>query len=750
MSQPKVSVIVAVYNVENYLVQCLDSVVNQTLKDIEIICMDDCSTDSSLEILKEYRKKDSRIKLLEFGENVGQGKTRNVALDIAKGEYIMFLDGDDWLELTACEKAYEHIKANNNDFAYFNMFDYFENKDVKHVNTRRLRHFTNFSSSQNIRLYEYDDWFITTGEPWYKIYKRDFLNNNNIRFSNLRICEDVPFYIKVIVCAETVSVLNLPLYNYRIRDNSCGTTCVYNWKDLFSARKESYNYIIKSSHSEKFLKVFLPYCINTLLYWYDRFSRIDSSISKDFYIELRKYFMEFDNEYNIEEFRKKINYPKFKRILKYNWSTKCFMDFIHLIFSITNTKKHKVITFFGIKLKIKRFSMNKQYKNLCKKYKKTIKRLQQESKNRKIRVAFYVNDTRWKCQNLYDLMSKDDHYEPFIIVGKHSTGPHKYEQQSESELKQIYEDYKSKGMNVELAYHDENGDVPLSEFHPDVIFYSRPWGISAMHSISNSAEFALTCYVPYFISNSPASVEAGSLFQNILWRYYVINEDLKNEYKKVMKNKGKNLRAVGYPFLEDYKKQDDTEKKYVIYAPHWTVGKNFIKYATFEWNGEYILNFAKQHPELNWVFKPHPILKGTLVDTGIMTKEETDAYWAEWDKIGIKYEGADYLPLFKASKALITDCGSFLAEYMPTKNPVILLRSDIATPYNFLAQKVTKYYYKAHNLEELSDLFNEVLLKGNDINKKQRLQMLEDLHLVNSASENILRDLDKTLCIERI
>lgn len=427
------------------------------------------------------------------------------------------------------------------------------------------------------------------------------------------------------------------------------------------------------------------------------------------------------------------------------------MDFIHLIFSITNTKKHKVITFFGIKLKIKRFSMNKQYKNLCKKYKKTIKRLQKEAKNRKIRVAFYVNDTRWKCQNLYDLMSKDEHYEPFIIVGKSNVPVNNREYQSYDDLMKIFQIYKKNNRNVFLAYDYENLEpISLSEFNPDIVFYSRHWQLYKEHNVNAISDYALACYIPYFISNSPANIEAGYAFHNLVWRYYLLNDDLKKEYKKVMKNRGKNLRVVGYPFLEDYKKQDNVEKKYIIYAPHWSVGKDsLLKYATFEWNGEYILNFAKQHPELNWVFKPHPILKGTLVDTGVMTKEETDNYWAEWDKIGIKYEGADYLPLFKASKALITDCGSFLAEYMPTKNPVILLRSDIATPYNFLAQKVTKYYYKAHNLEELSDLFNDVLIKGNDINKKQRLQMLEDLHLVNSASENILRDLDKTLCIER-
>ena len=297
-------------------------------------------------------------------------------------------------------------------------------------------------------------------------------------------------------------------------------------------------------------------------------------------------------------------------------------------------------------------------------------------------------------------------------------------------------------MEVYLAYHDSIGDIPLSEFRPDVIFYSRPWGIPKAHNSMSVAKYALTCYVPYFISNSPAEIEAGSAFQNLLWKYYVLNEDLVKEYTPVMKNGGKNLKVTGYPLLDSYSTPDNYEKKYVIYAPHWTVAGKFLRYATFEWNGDYILNYAKQHPELNWVFKPHPTLKGTLIETGTRTKERVEEYYNEWDKIGIKYEGADYLDLFKQSKVLITDCGSFLAEYMPTKNPVILLCAENAVPYNFLAQKVTKYYYKAHDLEELATLFENVIIKGEDVDKNKRLKMLDELQLITNASENILNDLN--------
>lgn len=122
---PKVSIIIPVYNVEKYLRQCLDSVVNQTLTDIEIICVNDCSPDNSLSILKEYAENDNRIKIIDLKENVGLGQARNIAMQQATGEYIMFVDSDDWLELVACKKAYDRINTNESDVCFFtyNLYD---------------------------------------------------------------------------------------------------------------------------------------------------------------------------------------------------------------------------------------------------------------------------------------------------------------------------------------------------------------------------------------------------------------------------------------------------------------------------------------------------------------------------------------------------------------------------------------------------------------------------------------------------
>ena len=104
----RVSVIVPVYNVEKYLKQCLDSLINQTLEDIEIICVNDGSTDSSLNILEEYQNKDNRIKIISQ-ENKGVSAARNLGLKNAKGEYLLFIYADDWVELNALEELFNNI-----------------------------------------------------------------------------------------------------------------------------------------------------------------------------------------------------------------------------------------------------------------------------------------------------------------------------------------------------------------------------------------------------------------------------------------------------------------------------------------------------------------------------------------------------------------------------------------------------------------------------------------------------------------
>lgn len=126
MPEPKISIIIPVYNVEKYLGECLDSCINQTLADIEIICVDDCSTDNSYKILEEYQQKDSRIRIFRQNENKKQGAARNKGLEVATGEYVWFVDSDDYIDTKACQILYDAIKEFDVDMLCFSSIQFIE------------------------------------------------------------------------------------------------------------------------------------------------------------------------------------------------------------------------------------------------------------------------------------------------------------------------------------------------------------------------------------------------------------------------------------------------------------------------------------------------------------------------------------------------------------------------------------------------------------------------------------------------
>ena len=213
---PKVSVIIPVYNVENYLRECLDSVVNQTLKDIEIICVDDGSTDSSLEILKEYAAKDERIIIIQQ-ENKGAGAARNTGLNTASGEYVYFVDADDWLSVDCLEKTYNKISANNADVCIVNMHHY--NDLTKEFTGYQYYDTSNYNVDEN-GIYTYKDFKHYLFKRFYvftKMYNREYLVSTGIKFPENVYYEDVLFHINSVISANKVVFLFDKVYFYRSR-----------------------------------------------------------------------------------------------------------------------------------------------------------------------------------------------------------------------------------------------------------------------------------------------------------------------------------------------------------------------------------------------------------------------------------------------------------------------------------------------------------------------------------------------------
>lgn len=189
--KPKVSVIMPVYNVEKYLRQCMDSVVNQTLRDIEIICVDDGSTDGSLEILMEYAAHDSRITVLRQ-QNMRAGAARNAGLAIARGEYLSFLDSDDFFEPNMLQLLVAKITETRSDIVMCDCFLYndAERRDECVEWTLRSELVKRTFSCVNLPN---DIFTLSNCWVWNRLYKHSFIKNNNIRFQNLGVANDTYF-----------------------------------------------------------------------------------------------------------------------------------------------------------------------------------------------------------------------------------------------------------------------------------------------------------------------------------------------------------------------------------------------------------------------------------------------------------------------------------------------------------------------------------------------------------------------------
>lgn len=192
----KVSVIVPVYNCEDYLEESIKSILNQSLNDIEVICIDDGSTDGSLNILNDFASDDFRIKVFSH-ENQGSSAARNYGLRKVTGDYIYFFDGDDYLVEDALEEAYSNAIANDSDIVVFKYDQYKDNKFFKHFGQDIERQFPNTDFNNfTFNAYDYRKRpFRGPFAPWFKLHKKEFLDKHDFEFPNHLNHNDLPFHV---------------------------------------------------------------------------------------------------------------------------------------------------------------------------------------------------------------------------------------------------------------------------------------------------------------------------------------------------------------------------------------------------------------------------------------------------------------------------------------------------------------------------------------------------------------------------
>lgn len=343
VENPLISIIVPVYNVEKYLRQCLESLINQTYKNIEIICINNGSKDKSSEILVEFAQKDSRIKIITQ-EKSGVSAARNSGLKIASGDYIMFVDSDDWTEIDACEKLITEAKLTGADVVLFSHYDIFPNKKNLYDISKNCK--KSYYKFDNIDDY-IKNIIYAPGILWDKFCRKDFIEN--IAFiPDLAQSEDMLFWFEVLYNKPAISVFNQALYNYR---NISVSSILNAFENSIKKYGKAHELLKQSNLYKNASKEGRMYLTDRNMNYFCWMWVKHKNKRDIIFDEIQKYLKEY-NDFDKNSVKNLTNYKKLKKIIK-SYKNRKFNEFVGKIFSIKNDAKreYKIITLLGLEYK---------------------------------------------------------------------------------------------------------------------------------------------------------------------------------------------------------------------------------------------------------------------------------------------------------------------------------------------------------------------------------------------------------------
>ena len=309
-----VSVIIPIYNSEKYLKKTLDSILNQTFKDLEVICINDCSTDNSPEILKEYSSNDKKIKLMNLHQNIGAARSRNIGIESAKGKYIYFLDSDDYIDKNYLECMVDKLERENCDIALnLSILNEINGSSLpyKHPSMPVINPDGEFIDS--VTAIHEAPCFI-----WARMYRKSFLQEHNLRFIDTQ-ADDVVFNTITNIYCEKTFIFYGGSYHYTVNETGMtGKMELDNTKDINHIKAHSiiYDYLMEHNMLNNNLKLFrvYPFLKVDTVKKFDYYKKFFKNIENDFhkneniYNEIEKFFAYcILNSSNYEEYLKNYN-----------------------------------------------------------------------------------------------------------------------------------------------------------------------------------------------------------------------------------------------------------------------------------------------------------------------------------------------------------------------------------------------------------------------------------------------------------
>lgn len=337
---PKISVIIPVYNAEKYLKECLDSILNNTLKDIEVICVDDGSTDNSLKILEEYKHLYTNISLLHT-KNQGGGAARNRGLDIAKGKYLLFLDADDYFDKEMFEKLYNQLEKTNADVCVCGINKY-SDRDQQLVIDRA----PNLPESiRNLETFNYKDipndiLYYFKNAAWNKMFRTSFIKEQGLKFQEIRRSNDLYFSKVALLSAKIITKVDEKLVFYRVHQKTNCQSNNYKYPyEFIKALTKLNNYIYENNYIPEIKESFKNYAISDISYNL-------RSLSNWPYIYIK-----------VLRYTKNVLCPKLGidfRLIKRKPFLKILLKIMFSIRNSKNSQEKTVITILGLTFKIRK------------------------------------------------------------------------------------------------------------------------------------------------------------------------------------------------------------------------------------------------------------------------------------------------------------------------------------------------------------------------------------------------------------
>ncbi len=649
----KVSIIVPVYNVEAFLEKCIISIINQTLKDIEVILINDGSQDNSQVIIDKYQKLYPDIIKTKKIENSGAANARNIGLEMAEGEYIGFVDSDDYIESTMYEKLYQKAKQEEADIV---VSGYFVEKG-KNIIAYQCGNEKYYGKSIKESPYMY-----VYGVPylWNKIFKRDIITQNKMRFSKLRIFEDLEFVYKLYMKANKIAKINEALYYYT-KQNETSLTAVFSDKffDIEKAIKSLKEYSIENECYQELEDILIYTALNHI---YIRFNMRVSA--KQWKIKLRYinemfafWDREFPNWKSHTFYFKRNKKNKEKYISKKYWKRHTFMQTLKL------DKLYKMIS-----RNVKRVKNYNKYGSMYMKY------YMKSGINDKVVLmdSQHGNDINGNMFYLLKELNDNSEYEDYkIYLG--------VEERRYEEFERKLHFYKMKHIKLVINGSKKYAKILSSakylftdtSFSPHYIkkegqIYLNTWHGTPLKTLGKSTkeDFAN-------IANLQKNFVVADY---LLYPSEYMMEHMLEDYmlKNIAKNK---ILLCGYPrnavFLneerrKEVKKQLELEgKELIAYMPTWrgTLGKkNTKKYiATLKGYLKYLSENLNENQIL--YVNVHPYVKDYI---------EFNQY-TNIKPFPKQYETYDFLNI---CDTLITDYSSVFFDFALTRKKVILFTYD--------------------------------------------------------------------------